>query len=166
MIHRLPPLFPLLLPTLAVFLGACSDEGGERRRSLGEAPRFDDLMRVADAERGGRLFGRCAACHTIERGAGDRNGPGLFDVMGKPVAGNSRRFGYTASLRSLGGVWTPERMDAWLTAPAAMVPGTSMHFSGLPDALDRADLIAFLRTRSLAAEVATQPERQPAPREP
>ncbi len=148
MTHRTPRPLRLLLPALAVLLAGCSDDAAERRRALGDAPAFADLMRVADADRGGRLFGRCAACHTIERGAGDRNGPGLFGVMGRPVAGNSRRFGYTTALRSVGGTWTPERMDVWLTAPAAMVPGTSMTFPGVPDALDRADLIAFLQTRS------------------
>ncbi|MEE7449682.1 cytochrome C [Methylobacterium radiotolerans] len=136
---------PLALALLAT---ACSDEGRDRRRSLGESPKFDDVMRVADAARGGRLFGQCAACHTTSMGAGDRNGPGLYDVLGKPVASNSRRYGYTGALRSLGGVWTPERMDLWLSAPAKLAPGTSMSFPGLPDPLDRADIIAYLRTRS------------------
>ncbi|MGU3467773.1 c-type cytochrome [Methylobacterium sp. C33D] len=136
---------PLALILLAT---ACSDDGQERRRSLGETPTFADVMRVADAERGGRLFGQCAACHTISPGAGDRNGPGLYDVLGKPVASNSRRYGYTGALRSLGGTWTPERMDLWLSAPAKLAPGTSMSFRGLPDPLDRADLIAYLRTQS------------------
>ncbi|RUP20931.1 c-type cytochrome [Methylobacterium sp.] len=133
---------------LALLASACSDDGRERRRALGETPTFDDVMRVADAERGGRLFGQCAACHTISPGAGDRNGPGLYDVLGKPVASNSRRYGYTGALRSLGGVWTPELMDLWLSAPAKLAPGTSMSFRGLPDALDRADIIAYLRSHS------------------
>ena len=148
MIADMPRPLRLLLPTIALVVTACSDDARERRRALGASPSFSDLMRVAEAERGRRLFGTCAACHTIRPGAGDRNGPGLFGVMSRPVAGNSRRFGYTASLRSLGGTWTPERMDAWLAAPAAMVPGTSMNFSGVPDPLDRADLIAFLRTQA------------------
>lgn len=138
----------LSLVALAILLAACSDDSGERRRALGGSPSFAELMQVADPARGGRLFGPCAACHTVRPGAGDRNGPGLHDVVGKPVAGNSRRFGYTAALRSLGGVWTPERLDAWLTAPAAMVPGTSMTFPGVPDPLDRADLIAYLQAQS------------------
>ncbi|WCS22984.1 c-type cytochrome [Methylobacterium sp. NMS14P] len=146
---------------LALLAAACSDDGRERRRALGETPKFDDVMRVADAERGGRLFGQCAACHTISPGAGDRNGPGLYDVLGKPVASNSRRYGYTGALRSLGGVWTPERMDLWLAAPAKLAPGTSMSFPGLPDPLDRADLIAYLRTQSSGEGDAEAPPTRP-----
>ncbi|MBA9068299.1 cytochrome c [Methylobacterium sp. RAS18] len=140
-----------MLLALAFLVTACSDDSQERRRSLVDTPSFGDFMRVADAGRGGRLFSQCAACHTVSMGAGDRTGPGLYDVVGKPVASNSRRFGYTGALRSAGGVWTPERLDAWLAAPAKFAPGTSMRFSGLPDALDRADVIAYLQTQSVEA---------------
>ena len=94
-------------------------------------------------------------------GAGDRSGPGLYDVVGKPVATNSRRFGYTGSLRSLGGVWTPERLDVWLAAPAKFVPGTSMTFRGLSDPLDRADVIAYLQTQAVEAEGVEVPTSRP-----
>ena len=136
------------LATLAFLVTACSDDGQERRRSLGDTPGFGDIMRVADARRGGRLFGQCAACHTVRMGAGDRDGPGLYDVVGKPIASNSKRFGYTWALRSLGDVWTPERLDVWLADPAKLAPGTSMSFSGLTDPLDRADVIAYLLTQT------------------
>lgn len=142
------PLLAALGLLVASLVAGCSDEGQARRRALSETPGFDDVMRVADAGRGSRLFGRCAACHTIGTGAGDRNGPGLHGVMGRPVAGNSRRFAYTGALRALGGVWTPARMDLWLADPAKMAPGTSMNFRGIPDPLDRADLIAFLQAQS------------------
>ena len=136
-------LFGLLL------LSACADDdGAARRRVLGDHPGLDAALRVADPRRGGRLFGQCAACHTIGPGAGDRNGPNLFGVMNKPVASNSPRYGYTAALSALGGTWTPEAMDRWLADPAKVAPGTRMQFSGLADPLDRADVIAYLQSQS------------------
>ncbi|MGE7414944.1 c-type cytochrome [Methylobacterium tarhaniae] len=144
---RRRPAWPLLV-ALALLVTACSDDRDDRRRALGDSPRFSDLMRVADPARGEHLFGSCAACHMVRRGAGDRNGPNLYGVVGKPPAETSRRFGYTAALRSLGGVWTAERLDTWLADPAKMAPGTSMGFRGVPDALDRADIIAYLKTQS------------------
>jgi cytochrome c len=39
-------------------------------------------------------------------------------------------------------------MDRWLTNPQRFVPGTSMGFPGLPDPLDRADLVAYLKTQA------------------
>ena len=104
-------------------------------------------LRVANIGSGERLFGRCAACHAIRRGATDRNGPTLFGVMGAPVAQVSARFGYTAALQRVGGRWTPARMDAWLSNPQRFAPGTSMGFAGLADPLDRADVIAYLQAQ-------------------
>lgn len=148
--HRLRPAFGSwgVLAAAAFLVTACSDDSQARRRSLGDAPRFADAMRIADAQRGGRLFGPCAACHSIREGGGDKNGPALFGVVGKPVGGVSRRFAYTGALRAKGGIWTPERLDAWLTSPAHFAPGTSMGFPGIPDVLDRADLIAYLQAES------------------
>ena len=136
------------LAAAAFLVAACSDDSQARRRALGDAPSFADVLRIADAQRGGRLFGPCAACHSIREGGGDKNGPALHGVVGKPIAGSSRRFAYTGALRGKGGVWTPERLDAWLTSPARFAPGTSMGFSGIPDAVDRADLIAYLQAES------------------
>lgn len=102
-------------------------------------------MRVASADAGAAKFGQCAACHTIGQGGMDRGGPNLFGVFKKPFAANSASFGYTAALSNAHGVWDEKTLDAWITAPSAMVPGTSMQFAGVKDPLDRADIIAYLR---------------------
>lgn len=126
-------------------LAGCADSDREaRRRAAGTNPSRRALMSVADARAGQAAFGACAACHTIRRNGGDRNGPNLFGVMGAPVAGSSARFGYTAALRQTGGRWTPERMDRWLAGPQVFAPGTSMRFPGVRDPLERADIIAYL----------------------
>lgn len=39
-------------------------------------------------------------------------------------------------------------MDAWLTNPAALVPGNEMRFPGIADASTRADLLAYLQAVS------------------
>jgi len=131
-----------------VLLAACSGDDREaRRRAAGPSSDLAAHLRVANIDSGERLFGRCAACHAIRRGATDRNGPTLFGVMGAPVAQVSARFGYTAALQRVGGRWTPARMDAWLSNPQRFAPGTSMGFAGLADPLDRADVIAYLQAQ-------------------
>ncbi|WP_442681508.1 c-type cytochrome [Sphingomonas sp. ASY06-1R] len=133
---------------LLVIGSSCSGDDKEaRRRAAGSNPTPAAFARVADASRGRAIFGRCAACHTIGKGAPDNAGPNLYGIMGSPVAHNSARFGYTDALRSAGGVWTEDRMDRWLTSPQRFVPGTSMGFQGLQDPLDRADLAAYLKTQ-------------------
>ncbi|WP_322966248.1 c-type cytochrome [Sphingomonas fuzhouensis] len=133
----------LLLSCLT--LAACGDDGrAARLKAAGPNPSLDALMRVADADAGARTFGQCLACHTIGKGQLDRAGPNLHAIMGKPVAGGSARFGYTAALERVGGHWDRVTMDHWLASPQRFAPGTKMTFAGLSDPLDRADVIAYL----------------------
>ncbi|WP_037492905.1 c-type cytochrome [Sphingomonas sp. PAMC 26605] len=134
---------------VALLLAACSsgDDKAARRRAAGPAPSPAALLRVASASAGEKVFGQCYACHSIDRYAADRSGPNLFGVIGAEVAQRRPRFPYTSALQSFGGRWTPARMDAWLTNPKRLVPGTAMGFAGLADPLDRADLIAYLQTQ-------------------
>lgn len=137
----------LIASLLAVTGCAAHDDKEARRRAAGPTPTPQALAAVASVSAGAALFGRCAACHPISRGATDRNGPNLFGVMGQPVAQNSPRFAYTEALQQVGGRWTAARMDAWLADPRRVAPGTSMAFPGLADPLDRADVIAYLATQ-------------------
>jgi cytochrome c len=137
----------LIASATLLLLTACSsnDDKETRRRSAGPAPSAAALLRVASASAGETVFYQCFACHSINRDAADRSGPNLFGVMGAEVGQRRPRYPYTGALQSLGGRWTPERMDVWLTNPRRMVPGTAMGFAGLADPLDRADVIAYLQ---------------------
>jgi len=130
---------------LLLLIACSSDDKEARRDAAGPAPSHEALARVASASAGAALFRQCSACHAISPGAPDRDGPNLFGVMGQVVGRHSARFGYTAALQQAGGRWTPERMDAWLTNPQHFAPGTAMGFAGLPDPLDRADVVAYLQ---------------------
>lgn len=143
---RIAPACALIAIAL---LAGCSDDGhAARLRKAGPNPTLAALLQVADADIGARKFARCAACHRINPGAPDLGGPNLYGVYGQPMGRNSQRFGYSAALRDAGGRWDAPTLDAWIADPARRVPGTTMQFSGVADPLDRADIIAYLRSRS------------------
>jgi cytochrome c len=98
-----------------------------------------------NAANGATLFGRCEMCHANTKGAPNKIGPNLFGVVGRK-AGTYPGFSYSAALKNSGIVWTDAKLDTWITSPAAMVPGTSMAFSGISNAGQRADIIAYLDT--------------------
>lgn len=138
-----------LLALMLSALGACGDGDREARRSqLGPDPTLEQRMAVADPSAGASLFGPCLACHTIGRGGPDLAGPNLHGVMGAPIGRRLQRYGSTAALRSVGGVWTEAAMDAWLASPSRFAPGTKMNYPGMADPLERADLIAYLASQS------------------
>ena len=113
-------------------------------------PSLRERLAAASPERGEKAFRVCSACHTIERGAAHTVGPNLWEVVGRPVAAAEGFDRYTPAMSSFGGVWSPERLDRYLRQPAVEVRGTAMVFPGVPDAGDRADLIAWLNRNSPA----------------
>ena len=103
----------------------------------------------ADAAKGENVFKKCAACHNAEPGGANALGPGLYGVMGNPVAGHPG-FAFSDPLKSKGGSWDWETMSAWLSNPKKFAPGTKMTFAGLGNPQDRADVMAFLNSRDSA----------------
>ena len=104
---------------------------------------LEERLAAADPARGEKLFRKCAACHTAGKGERRKIGPNLWGIVGAPV-GAREGFRYSKAMAAFGGIWTPERLDAYLTKPRALVKGGSMSFAGLKRGRDRADVIAFL----------------------
>lgn len=127
-----------------------SPDGPPSRAAAAGTVDASGLLRAADPSRGGEVFRTCSACHTVGRGGADVDGPNLFGVVGSRVAGRRPRYGYTQALRDAGGTWTEARLDVWLTDPAAFAPGMAMHFPGLADPQERADVVAYLATQGPA----------------
>ena len=48
-------------------------------------------------------------------------------------------------MKSASWQWTEETLNAFIASPKAYLPGSQTPFPGLPDAEDRADLIADLK---------------------
>jgi cytochrome c len=99
-----------------------------------------------EVARGRRLFLYCASCHDISGDASAKIGPSLHGVFGRR-AGSRPGYGYSAAMKASQFTWDRQTLDRWLTRPNDVVPGTAMAFSGLPDAKDRAALIAYIIAR-------------------
>jgi cytochrome c len=51
-------------------------------------------------------------------------------------------------MKGKGGNWSVDDLNAFLANPKAFVPGTKMSFAGVPRGTERADVIAFLNSKS------------------
>ena len=101
---------------------------------------------TGDAVAGEKVFGQCRACHVAEKGV-NRVGPSLWAVVGR-TAGSIEGFKYSKANKSSGLVWSQEQLFTYLEAPQRVVPGTTMSFGGLKKPQDRANVIAYLKTRA------------------
>lgn len=100
---------------------------------------------AGDAAKGQDVYSEeCSDCHSLKAGK-NKKGPSFVGVVGR-TAGTVPGAKYSEAMKSSQIVWTPERIDAYITAPKKVVPGGSMKYDGLPDAKARADVIAFLQT--------------------
>ena len=124
---------------------------------------FDANVAFSDANsaRGQRVFGACAACHSLEP---DQNmtGPSLAGLWGK--AGSLSSFNrYSPALGSANIVWNDKTLDEWIEDPQHLVPDNQMTFAGIKDARQRADLLAFLRQATQPGASVAHRARQRAP---
>ena len=110
-------------------------------------PRSPAFATDGDPMRGEQIYHRCQGCHSIDA---NRVGPRHAGLFGRH-AGSLDDYNYSDAMRASGVVWNETTLDQFLTAPRKFIPGTKMPFAGIPDAQERADLIAYLKQATAAA---------------
>src|SRR5262245_14830849 len=96
---------------------------------------------AGDPAKGEKLYVRCQGCHSIDT---NRVGPRHQGLFGR-TAGSLDDYNYSDAMRGSGVVWDEATLDKFLTAPREFIKGTKMPFTGMKDAQERADLIAYLK---------------------
>lgn len=120
--------------------------GGEAKGGGFDAKAVVAKIGAGNPDSGKTTFQKCAACHSAEKGAANKVGPNLWNVIGRKKAGKEDFAGYSAAMKGKGGDWTFEDLAAFLHNPAAAVSGTKMVFPGVKDDGALADLLAYMRT--------------------
>ncbi len=130
--------------------------------AVAEKP-IEFYLASADAAKGADVFKKCAACHNADKGGANALGPNLYAVLGEPIGKGANGFAFSEALSGKGGNWDWTQLGAWLHSPKAFAPGTKMTFAGLSDPQDRANVIAFLNSKSDAPKpLPAAPKEDPA----
>ena len=106
-----------------------------------------NLLAAATVSQGKQNATPCTTCHNFEKGAAAKIGPPLYGVVGRAVA-SVAGFQYSDALKSKGGDWTFDTLNAFITSPKAYAPGTKMTFAGENDPKRRAAILVYLRSLS------------------
>jgi cytochrome c len=123
-------------------------EAGAPKGPAPQEPPIEQLLAKADVGRGQASANKCVACHTFDKGGRTLQGPNLYGLVGREK-GSVQGFNYSPAFRkTMKGPWTPQDISEFVKNPKTMVPGTNMTFAGIPRATERADLIAFLNSKS------------------
>lgn len=134
-------------PSTVVAVAASTIIAGETQ--AGTAPitvAADATISVSDGE---KIFKKCKACHTVNKGGAAKAGPNLWGIVEQDIA-SAEGFKYSKAMRGFADNknWSSALLNEFLTKPKTLVKGTKMSFSGLKKEADRLNLIAFLGQQS------------------
>jgi cytochrome c len=86
---------------------------------------------------------QCGTCHTTDGSEPIRQGPPLDKIIGRH-AGKVSNFHYSPAFAKADFDWDEARLDAWLSDPQALIPGSVMAYrQAKPET--RAAIIAYLK---------------------
>ena len=105
------------------------------------------LMAMGDLAHGEKVFKKCAACHSINKGGKNNIGPALYNVVGRKI-GSISDYKYSKALSEYDKEWSFEELNGYLIKPAKWIKGTKMAFAGLRKEKDRASVIMYLNQNS------------------
>ena len=105
------------------------------------------LLASASAADGKKVFKKCAACHSIAKGGGNKIGPALWGVLGRQ-AGSISNYKYSKAMAAHGKPWSFEEMNRFLIKPKNWIKGTKMTFMGLKKETERAAVILYMNNNT------------------
>jgi len=105
------------------------------------------LFASTNSGEGAKVFKKCAACHSINKGGANKIGPALWGVIGRK-AGSLADYKYSKAMAGHGKIWSFEEMNNFLIKPKDWVKGTKMAFAGLKNAKERAAIILYMNENS------------------
>ena len=122
-------------------------EGSAVQASSKSSTDISAFLATGDVKHGEKVFKKCAACHSVAQGGGNKIGPKLWNVMFRPVA-SVTDYKYSKALLDYKKEWSWEEMNGFLIKPSKWIKGNKMGFAGLKDEKDRSSVILYLNENS------------------
>ena len=135
------------IPGYAVEVEQATTTSSSAKVSVEEKIDIATLMAMGDIASGEKIFKKCAACHSINKGGKNNIGPALYNVVERKVGGVAD-YKYSKALATYEKNWTFEELNGFLKKPAKYIRGTKMAYAGLRKEKDRASVIKYLNQNS------------------
>lgn len=128
------------LLTAALLLTACNHTPPDYRETVTLPPYTE-----GDADNGSIIYkDACGQCHQLNLGL-NKKGPQLMNIYGASAA-TLKDYTYSEGLTASGWVWDAKTLDPYIADAQKAIPDSKMLSDPMPDAKERADIIAYLST--------------------
>ncbi len=130
-----------IIVTAMLLLSACGERLPPDSRAAVTLPEYTE----GDADNGALIYEEaCAQCHQLTPGL-NKKGPQLMNIYGAKAA-QLNDYDYSEGLKTSGWVWNAEKLDRYIKDAEQAMPESKMLADPMPDASERADVIAYLST--------------------
>ena len=140
-------IYKVEAPKAALKVTSKSSDKKDEKKISSDSADIKSLLAMGDIDLGKKIFSACKSCHSIKEGGGNKIGPALYAVLGRPIGAISD-YKYSKSLTNFGGEWNFETMNLFLIKPKDYIKGTKMSYAGLKNEKDRASVILYLNQNS------------------
>lgn len=137
--------YHLIAMMVAVVMSVLSLSACERTPPDFREPVSAPLYTKGDADNGALIYEEaCEQCHRLIPGS-NKKGPQLMNIYGAPAAGLAD-YTYSEELTASGWIWDAKTLDSYIADAEKAMPGSKMLADPMPNARERADVIAYLST--------------------
>ena len=133
-------------PQTSAYQVSITTVASNETQTSSESSQTVDIMALfasTSATEGAKVFKKCAACHSIAEGGGNKIGPALWGALGRP-AGSIPDYKYSKAMAAHSKNWSFEEMNGFLIKPKGWIKGTKMSFAGIKNAKERAAVILYM----------------------
>ncbi|MGE6360985.1 c-type cytochrome [Psychrobacter glacincola] len=124
-----------------LLLSACGENTPPDHRAAVTLPFYTE----GDADNGAIIYqDACGQCHQLNAGL-NKKGPQLMNIYGAPAA-ELEDYTYSDGLKKSGWVWDAQTLDPYIADAEKAMLDSKMLSNPMPDAQERADVIAYLST--------------------
>ena len=149
---KIMPIMPVRRLTIALLLTSLLSACEGTTPPDSRAPVTLPLYTQGDADQGALIYqDACGQCHQLNAGL-NKKGRQLMRIYGAPAA-QLEDYTYSEALEASGWIWDAETLDPYIADVEKAMPKSKMLADPMPDATERADVIAYLSTLRVDASI-------------